>query len=96
MITPQKILIIKDLTFILPPTFNGNLGEALTEYVKYRDENLDNNRLVDACNSLNCTEFVLANDDTVRSCILYGIVEISEDGTYKILESSSSTINPNL
>lgn len=95
MITPQKILIIKDLTFILPLTFNGTLCDALTEYVKYRDENSDNNKLVDACNTLNCTEFVLSND-TVKSCILYGIVEISDDGSYKIIESSSSSINQNL
>ena len=80
---------------ILPLTFDGTLCDALREYVKYRDENLDNNQLVDACNTSNCTEFVLSNDN-VKSCILYGIVEISDDGSYKILESSSSNINPKL
>lgn len=95
MIGPQKILIIKDLTFILPTTFEGSLCDALLEYVKYRDTNLNNNRLVDIDNTMNCTEVVLSND-TIKSCILYGIVEILDDGTYKILESSSSDVNLNL
>ena len=91
METPQKILIVKDLTFILPKDFEGNLSDALLEYIKYRNENIKDVKVTDTENKYNCTEIVLMGKDGIKSCVLYGIVEIS-DGKYRVIESSSSDI----
>lgn len=89
METSQKMLIVKDLTFILPNNFEGNLSDALNEYIKYRNDNHSNLKLTDTENKYNSTEMVLMKREEIKSCILYGIVEI-RDGMYRVIESSGS------
>lgn len=89
---PNKMLIVKDLTFILPEDFDGNLSDALLEYVNYRNKHIKKTKALDEKNKFNSTEVVLMNNEDVKSCILYGIVEIIDD-KYRIIESSSSDID---
>jgi hypothetical protein len=89
MSIPKKLLIIKDLTFILPDDFNGTLTDALSDYINYINKNIHNNNVVDIDNALCCTEVVLSANTDIRSCIQYGIVEI-DNGEYRIIESSGT------
>lgn len=89
MTLPQKMLIIKDMTFILPEGFNGNLIDALDEYAKYLKNNKQNERNVDKDNVFSTTEVILANRGDGKSCIMYAIVELDQSGDLKVLESSN-------
>ena len=88
MTIPKKILLVKDLTFILPDNFDGNLSDALTEYINYRNTNINSIKVTDINNMLSSTEVILSSNEDIKSCILYGIVEL-DNGNYRILESSS-------
>ena len=70
---PKKILTIKDLTFALDDTFDGDLFDALEAVVKYHKDT--NNAKVDEFgeNDLDCYAFVLENWP-IQRLALYGAI----------------------
>jgi len=89
---PKKILVIKELTFILPHDFSGSLTDALQEYINYRELNLQNIHIVDIQNTKSTLDVTMSDNES-KSCILYGIIEIDENGKYTIVESSGDIPN---
>lgn len=89
MALPKKLLIIKDLTFILPDDFNGSLSEAFIEFVKYRKHYEDTARLITEINQENSYEILISTKDKEKVCGQYGLFELTEDGTYKYIEGPS-------
>ncbi len=89
MALPKKLLIIKDLTFILPDDFNGTLSEAFIEFVKYRKNYEDTAKLISEANPENSYEILITAKDKEKVCGQYGLFELADDGTYKYIEGPS-------
>lgn len=90
MALPKKILLIKDLTFILPDDFNGSLSDAFNEFIRYRKEYEKNAKLIQSDNQSNSYETLISSKVNEKVCGQYGLFELTDDGTYKILDSTSS------
>lgn len=87
MSLPKKILVVKDLTFILPDDFNGSLLEAFNEFSQYRKEYEENAKFIDPSNPYKSYEILILTKDKERVCGQYGLFELSDDGTYKYIEN---------
>ena len=88
MALPKKLLIIKNLTFILPDDFNGTLSEAFIEFVKYRKNYEDTAKLISE-NQENSYELLINAKDNEKVCGQYGLFELTDDGTYKYIKGPS-------
>ena len=89
---PKKILLIKDLTFILPDNFSGSFTEAIDEFIKHRKDVLKIPKLPDNDEDSTFKSLLLEDDNTLRACMIYVIFEIDESGEYKIIESSNNEV----
>lgn len=83
---PKNILKIQDLTFILPDSFNGDLRNAIILLAAYLNVDLD-----DFLESVKESEKRNPNilqhpseSERERLSMNYGILELNEDGTYKL------------
>ena len=86
---PKKILMIKDLTFILPDDFHGSVEDAFTELLKYRDGHLQNATYNDPLGLFSSFNLLVHSDSGARVCGHYGLYEYKNhqyqliDGTIK-------------
>ena len=84
MVLPAKILRIRDLTFILPEDFNGDLHDALKEFMIYRDKHKENAAFVDD-EDKSTVDLLFINDGDERVFGEYGLFYLV-DGAYKIIQ----------
>jgi hypothetical protein len=83
---PDKILRVEELTFILPNDFDGNVFDALEDFVTY----MRNNK----ARYINDTESTIASligAENSRLCLKYGIFERVGD-KYKPIDKSIENI----
>lgn len=84
---PKNILKIQDLTFILPDSFNGDLRSAIILLAAYLNVDLDDflNSVRDSANrDPNILQHSSESEGEKRLSMQYGILELNEDGTYKL------------
>ena len=77
---PKKILLIKECTFFLPDNFNGSVEEAFTEFLKYREANLDAAKFADPQGLFSTFNILMHSKDDVKVCGEYGLYELTENG----------------
>lgn len=93
---PKKILRIKDLMFILPDTFSGDLSQALELFLKYREKNAKNRHTVDPDDILSAAEILMMTiNESAKFCGQYGIFELV-DTEYELIPESLVENNPNV
>lgn len=88
---PDKILVIKDCTFILPPDFNGSLEDAFEEFLKYREKNLNKAKNVDPQNFFSTFDLLLHGQNQ-RVCGHYTMYEL-RDGKYVPVDATGVPID---
>lgn len=81
---PQKILHIKECTFILPDDFNGTTEDAFRELLKYQSRYDKNAQYVDK-EGLYSTFDLLNKYNIARFCGHYSLYTLS-NGEYSITE----------
>lgn len=87
MVLPKKILRVKDLTFILPEDFEGDLHDALEEFMKYRDKHKSNAKFVEVEQDKTSVDLLFINEGDDRVFGEYGLFHLI-DGSYKIIQGS--------
>lgn len=88
MVLPKKILRIKDLTFILPEEFEGDLKEAIEEFVKYREAYKEMVTFITDNDEVSSTQLLFeCGTNNERVCGEYGLFALV-DGSYKIIQGS--------
>lgn len=81
---PEKILIIKDCTFILPPNFDGTVEDAFDEFLKYREKKLNDAVYCDEAGLMSTFNILLhSRHDAARVCGEYAIYEL-KNGKYRL------------
>ena len=86
---PNKILVIKDCTFILPDGFDGTLEEAFTEFLKYRAEHLNRAHYVDDSGIFSTFDILVHSKNNPQVCGQYSMYELV-GGRYKIVNKSNN------
>lgn len=85
---PKKILTIKECTFILPDDFDGGIEDAVTEFLRYRQEKLKNAELLDE-HGLLSTFSLLMTRDNCRACGQYALLEL-KNGSYVAVQEETN------
>lgn len=84
---PQKVLVIKDCTFILPDGFEGTTEDAFEEFLKYREKHLHEAQFVDKNGLFSAFSLLLHAHDKHRVCGEYMLYEL-KNGKYELIEET--------
>ena len=88
---PEKILVIKDCTFILPEDFDGNIEDAFEEFLKYREKHLVDGRNIDPQNFFSTFDLLLRARNQ-RVCGQYTLYEL-RDGKYFPIDGTGTPVS---
>lgn len=88
---PEKILVIKDCTFILPEDFTGSLEDAFEEFLKYREKHLNDAKYVDPQHFFSTFDLLLRGSDQ-RVCGQYTLYKL-RDGKYVPVDSTGAPLS---
>lgn len=88
---PEKILVIKDCTFILPDDFDGTVEDAFEAFLKYREKHLKDAKYVDHQHFFSSFNLLL-HGHKQRVCGHYSLYQL-KDGKYEVVQEDSDNDN---